>query len=159
MTYYTESKSGLSRIHGTDDHRRQVQVAMSYPVGAMADRLGHLPMLVGGYVLGTLTAVLTALAFWLSVDSVPLLVVIFFVAGLYVTVEEALESTVAAEMVQADTLMISYGALGTVNGTAKFVSSATIGLVWTAVSPTLGFGLAALLMAAGTLAMLRVRNA
>ena len=132
---------------------------MSYPVGAMADRLGHLPMLVGGYVLGKLTAVLTALAFWLSVDSVPLLVVIFFVAGLYVTVEEALESTVAAEMVQADTLMISYGALGTVNGTAKFVSSATIGLVWTAVSPTLGFGLAALLMAAGTLAMLRVRNA
>ena len=132
---------------------------MSYPVGAMADRLGHLPMLVGGYVLGTLTAVLTALAFWLSVDSVPLLVVIFLVAGLYVTVEEALESTVAAEMVQADTLMISYGALGTVNGTAKFVSSATIGLVWTAVSPTLGFGLAALLMAAGTLAMLRVRNA
>tara|TARA_R110000764_G_scaffold56718_6_gene123649 strand:+ start:1450 stop:1848 length:399 start_codon:yes stop_codon:yes gene_type:complete len=132
---------------------------MSYPVGAMEDRLGHLPMLVGGYVLGTLTAVLTALAFWLSVDSVPLLVVIFFVAGLYVTVEEALESTVAAEMVQADTLMISYGALGTVNGTAKFVSSATIGLVWTAVSPTLGFGLAALLMAAGTLAMLRVRNA
>ena len=132
---------------------------MSYPVGAMADRLGHLPMLVGGYVLGTLTAVLTALAFWLSVDSVPLLVVIFFVAGLYITVEEALESTVAAEMVQADTLMISYGALGTVNGTAKFVSSATIGLVWTAVSPTLGFGLAALLMAAGTLAMLRVRNA
>ena len=132
---------------------------MSYPVGAMADRLGHLPMLVGGNVLGTLTAVLTALAFWLSVDSVPLLVVIFFVAGLYVTVEEALESTVAAEMVQADTLMISYGALGTVNGTAKFVSSATIGLVWTAVSPTLGFGLAALLMAAGTLAMLRVRNA
>ena len=132
---------------------------MSYPVGAMADRLGHLPMLVGGDVLGTLTAGLTALAFWLSVDSVPLLVVIFFVAGLYVTVEEALESTVAAEMVQADTLMISYGALGTVNGTAKFVSSATIGLVWTAVSPTLGFGLAALLMAAGTLAMLRVRNA
>ena len=62
---------------------------MSYPVGAMEDRLGHLPMLVGGYVLGTLTAVLTALAFWLSVDSVPLLVVIFFVAGLYVTVEEA----------------------------------------------------------------------
>ncbi|WP_207953602.1 hypothetical protein [Vreelandella lionensis] len=121
--------------------------------------VGHLPMLVGGYVLGTLTAVLTALAFWLSVDSVPLLAVIFFVAGLYVTVEEALESTVTAEMVQADTLMISYGALGTVNGTAKFVSSATVGLVWTAVSPTLGFGLAALLMAAGTLAMLRVRNA
>ncbi|MHB1643039.1 MAG: MFS transporter [Acidithiobacillus sp.] len=138
--------------------RNVVQVAMSYPVGAMADRVGHLPMLVGGYVLGTLTAVLTALAFWFSVDSLPLLAAIFFVAGLYVTVEEALESTVTAEMVQADTLVTSYGALGTVNGTAKFVSSVTVGLVWTAVSPTLGFGLAALLMAAGTLALMRVER-
>ncbi|WP_110633606.1 MFS transporter [Salinicola salarius] len=138
--------------------RNVVQVVLSYPVGAMADRVGHLRMLVGGYVLGALTAVLTAFAFWLSVDSVPLLAAIFFVAGLYVTVEEALESTVTAEMVQADTLVMSYGALGTVNGTAKFISSATVGVVWTAVSPTLGFGLAALLMMAGTLALLRVGN-
>ncbi|AZS77746.1 MFS transporter [Achromobacter spanius] len=138
--------------------RNVVQVVLSYPVGAMADRVGHLRMLVGGYVLGALTAVLTALAFWLSVDSVPLLAAIFFVAGLYVTVEEALESTVTAEMVQSDTLVMSYGALGTVNGTAKFISSATVGVVWTAVSPTLGFGLAALLMMAGTLALLRVGN-
>ena len=77
---------------------------------------------------------------------------------MYVTVEEALESTVTAEMVQADTLVMSYGALGTDNGTAKFISSATVGVVWTAVSPTLGFGLAALLMTAGTLALLRVGN-
>ena len=88
----------------------------------------------------------------------PLLAAIFFVAGLYVTVEEALESTVTAEMVQADTLVMSYGALGTVNGTAKFISSAMVGVVWTAVSPALGFGLAAFLMAAGTLALLRVGN-
>lgn len=138
--------------------RNAVQVAMSYPVGAMADRLGHLPMLVGGYALGAFTAVLTALAFWFSLDSLPLLAIIFFIAGLYVTVEEALESTVTAEMVQANTLVISYGALGTVKGTAKFVSSATVGLVWTSVSPALGFGLAALLMVAGTLALFRVGN-
>ncbi|VVE36986.1 Multidrug resistance protein MdtH [Pandoraea eparura] len=138
--------------------RNVVQVVLSYPVGAMADQVGHVPMLVVGYVLGALTAALTALAFWLSVDSVPLLAAIFFVAGLYVTVEEALESTVTAEMVQADTLVMSYGALGTVNGTAKFISSATVGVLWSSVSPTLGFGLAALLMAAGTLALLRVGN-
>jgi MFS family permease len=138
--------------------RNVVQVVMSYPVGAMADRIGHLRMLFGGYVLGALTAALTALAFWFSVDSVPPLAAIFFVAGLYVTVEEAVESTVTAEMVQADTLMMSYGALGTVNGTAKFISSATVGVVWATVSPTLGFCLAVLLMAAGTLALLRVRN-
>ena len=136
--------------------RNVVQVAVSYPVGMVADRVGHRPVLIAGYGLGALTAVLTALAFWLDIDSVPLLAGIFFIAGLYVAVQEALESTVTAEMVRPDTLALSYGALGTVNGTAKFVSSATVGVVWTAVSPVLGFGLAALLMGAGTLALLRV---
>jgi len=73
-------------------------------------------------------------------------------------VQEALESTVTAEMVQADALAISYGALGTVNGVAKFVSSATVGVVWTVVSPTLGFALAALLMGAGTVALARLKG-
>ena len=53
---------------------------------------------------------------------------------------------------------MSYGALGTVNGAAKFISSASVGVVWTAVSPVVGFGLAAVLMAAGTLTLLRVKG-
>jgi len=138
--------------------RNVVQVAVSYPIGVLADRLGHLPVLVGGYVLGALTAVLTALAFWFGVDSMVLLGVIFFIAGLYVAVLEALESTVTAEMVQADKLAMSYGALGTVNGVAKFISSTTVGVLWTAISPVLSFGLAAVLMAGGTLALLRVKK-
>lgn len=136
--------------------RNVVQVAVSYPVGVLADRIGHLPVLVSGYALGALTAVLTALAFWWRIDSVPLLAGIFFVAGLYVAVQEALESTVTAEMVQTETLAMSYGALGTVNGVAKFVSSATVGMLWTVASPMLAFCLAALLMFIGTAALVRV---
>ena len=71
--------------------------------------------------------------------------------------QEALESTVTADMVSADGLGISYGALGTVNGTAKFISSAAVGVLWTAVSPVFGFGLAAVLMAAGTVALARTQ--
>lgn len=135
--------------------RNVVQVAVSYPIGHLADRVGHLPVLMAGYALGTLTAVLTALAFWFNIGSVALLAIIFFVAGLYVAVQEVLESTVTAEMVEADTLATSYGALGTVNGVAKFISSATVGAVWTLISPVLGFALAAVLMAAGTVALLK----
>lgn len=137
--------------------RNVVQVIISYPVGYLADRVGHLPVLVTGYVLGALTALLTALAFWFQVESVAPLAGIFFVAGLYVAVQEALESTVTAEMVEADTLATSYGALGTVNGVSQFVSSATVGLVWTAVSPAVGFALAAVLMAAGTLVLSKLK--
>ena len=137
--------------------RNLVQVLLSYPIGVLADRVGHLPVLVAGYALGALTAALTALAFWFAVDSVVLLGGIFLVAGLYVAVQEALEPTLTAEMVHADALAISYGALGTVNGAAKFVSSATVGLIWTLVSPVFGFALAALLMFAGTVALGRAR--
>lgn len=136
--------------------RNLVQVVVSYPVGAAADRVGHLPVLIVGYVLGILTALLTALAFWLQIGSAPLLAGIFFIAGLYVAVQESLESTVTAEMVDPEALAMSYGALGTVNGAAKFISSATVGTLWSALSPTLGFGLAAALMTIGTLALLRV---
>lgn len=136
--------------------RNIVQVAVSFPVGMLADRFGHLSTLVIGYVLGALTAVLTALAFLLQIESVPFLGGIFFIAGLYMAVQEALESTVTAEMVNKDTLAMSIGALGTVNGTAKFVSSTVVGLLWTVVSPVFAFALAALLMIAGTVVLHRV---
>ena len=138
--------------------RNVVQVAVSWPVGWLADRVGHLPVLIIGYFLGAATAVSTALAFWFAVNSIVALAGIFFVAGLYVAVQEALEPTVTAEMVQAETMTMSIGALGTVNGVAKFISSATVGVVWTAVSPEFAFTLAAGFMLAGIIAILQVRD-
>jgi MFS family permease len=137
--------------------RNLVQVLTSYPIGVVADRYGASRVLVVGYMLGVLTAALAAFAFALHVDSITALALVFFVAGLYVAVQEALESAVTAGMVDVNRLATSYGALGVVNGTAKFVSSAAVGALWTAVSPVFGFGLAAVVMAAGTVALLRVR--
>lgn len=137
--------------------RNIVQVATSYPIGVLADRYGQRGVLIAGYCLGVLTALLTALAFATGTDTIGLLAGIFFVAGLYVAVQEAMESTVTAEMVSQDTLATSYGALGTVNGAAKFVSSTAVGVLWTAVSPTFSFAVAAVLMAAGTVALIRAR--
>ena len=138
--------------------RNVVQVLMSYPIGVLADRYGSMPVLTVGYVLGALTGIITAMAFWFNIDSLTLLGGIFFIAGLYMSVQEALESTVTADMVDHNMLAMSYGALGTVNGTSKFVSSTLVGVLWTVVSPTFGFGLAALLMTVGTVALLFVRK-
>jgi MFS family permease len=135
--------------------RNAVQVVLSYPIGALADRFGALPVLIIGYGLGSFTGALAALAFWLSIDSVILLGIIFFAAGGYVAVQEALESPVTAGMVGGETLTTSYGALGTVNGTARLVSSTGVGVLWTIVSPVFGFGLAAVLMMGGTLLLAR----
>jgi MFS family permease len=138
--------------------RNVVQVVTSYPIGVLADRHGALGVLVFGYVLGVLTAVLMALAFTLTAGHLVVLGAIFGIAGLYVAVQEALEASVTADLVRADMLGMSYGALGTVNGAAKFVSSTAVGLLWTLVSPVFSFGLAALLMAAGAGALVRVRE-
>lgn len=97
-------------------------------------------------------------AFWFNIDSFMLLGGIFFIAGLYMSVQEALESTVTADMVDHNMLAMSYGALGTVNGSSKFVSSTLVGVLWTVVSPTFGFGLAAFLMTVGTSALFCVRK-
>jgi MFS family permease len=137
--------------------RNIVQVIASYPIGVLADRYGHQKILIFGYALGAITAALTGLAFAISAGNVTFLALIFIIAGLYVAVQEAMESTVTSEMVSQDTLATSYGALGTVNGTAKFISSAAVGLLWTILSPVFSFSIAAFMMALGTIALIRTR--
>lgn len=138
--------------------RNVVQVAVSYPIGLLADRFGSQRMLVLGYMLGTLTAILAALAFWTDAQGLAFWGIIFFVAGVYMAAQETLESTVTADMVQAETLTISYGALGTVNGSAKLIASVAVGILWTAASPTFAFAVAGLLMALGTLFLARMNS-
>lgn len=140
--------------------RNAVQAAASFPIGALADRLGHRPVLVVGYAFGVGTAALMAIAFTVPSATylLPLLAAVFTLAGLYIAVEEALESTLTAAYVPAATRSVGYGVLGTVNGIGDFVSSIAVGFVWTAVSPVLAFGVAAALMGVGTIAMARVRE-
>jgi len=138
--------------------RNIVQVVASYPVGVLADRFGSQRVLVGGYALGILTAGLTAAAFILPTIPFTLIGGVFLLAGLYMAVQEALEATVTAELVSADVRAMSYGVLGSVNGAAKFVSSTSVGFLWTAVSPGFGFGLATLLMLVGTVFLARLRQ-
>jgi MFS family permease len=138
--------------------RNAVQVVTSYPIGVLADRHGPVRVLVFGYVLGVLTATLMAAAFVTGADSLWVLGGVFALAGAYVAAQEALEPSVTASLVPADVLATSHGALGTVNGVGKFVSSTGVGLLWTLVSPVAAFAVAALLMAAGTLRLAAARR-
>jgi MFS family permease len=136
--------------------RNVTQTLVSYPIGALADRFGHRRLLVMGYAVGALTAALTAVAFATSSYRLLSLVGIFTLAGLYTAVEESLEATLTAAYVAEPIRGIGYGALGTVNGVGDFVSSAAVGFLWTAVSPIAGFGLAAVMMTTGMVAMARL---
>ncbi|MBM3859735.1 MAG: MFS transporter [Verrucomicrobia bacterium] len=134
--------------------RNIIQVVLSHPVGVLADRFGAQIVLRFGYGFGALTAALVVVAFVVDAG-IPLLAGIFIVAGVYMAAQEALEPTVTAELVPTDARGMGFGALGTVNGVTKFISSGLVGLLWTAVSPVVGFGFAATVMAIGTLALAR----
>jgi MFS family permease len=139
--------------------RNVVQTVVAYPVGVLADRVGHRQLLVAGYAIGTLTAIIMGAAFVAAPPLVPVfLLVVFLLAGVYIAVQDALEASLTAFYVGAEIRSISYGVLGTVNGVGDLISSVIVGMLWTAVSPVAGFGFAAALMAIGTIAMGKIRG-
>jgi MFS family permease len=111
-------------------------------------------VLAGGYALATVTAVLLCFA----THSLWMLGVIFILAGLYIGTEEALEDSLAAELVPKEQHGMAFGTLAAVNAGGDFVSSIFIGFLWSAVSVQAAFGVSAILFFAGAVLILRLRT-
>ncbi|MDB5307204.1 MAG: transporter [Gemmataceae bacterium] len=125
----------------------------AFPAGWLGDRAGRRPVLVGGYLLGVVTAAGFAALFITHTAGVAWLAALFATAGIYLAVEEALEPAMTADMTPDPAVRgTAYGVLGTVNGVGDFVSSVGVGLLF-AFGAEVGFGAAAVLMAAGTVWM------
>jgi MFS family permease len=138
--------------------RNVLYAAASYPVGALSDRVGRRGILALGYVAGALTAAGFTAAFALSWRHPTYLLGLFCLAGVYIAVEDALEGAMTADLVPAaESRGIAYGVLGTVNGIGDLAASVIVGALWTAVSPATAFTYAAGAMAAGAVAISRVR--
>jgi MFS family permease len=142
--------------------RNVVQAATAYPIGAISDRVGPRKPLLVGYLIGVITmlgfaASGTAL---LSNSSVIIafFVVIFTLAGTYLSTEEALESVLTANLVPDRSVRgTAFGILGSVNGVGDLVSSLVVGLLIQHVSISAGFLYAAALMILGSILLVRVR--
>lgn len=138
--------------------RNIVQTIASYPLGALADRAGARRVLLWGYVLGVLTASLTALAFVVAPGDLRLAVLctVFVTGGACVATEDAIEATLTAELVPQRLHNIGYGVLGATNGVGDLISSTLVGALWSAVSGPAAFLTAAAIMLCGTVMMGRV---
>jgi MFS family permease len=122
----------------------------AYPAGALGDRYGHRPVLVVGYAIGVLTMVGFGTLFVTQTRSVAWLSVLFVAAGAYVAVQEAIEPTITAELVEDKTVRgTAFGALATVNGIGDFVASTGVGALFL-LGPAVGFAAASCLMLVGT---------
>jgi len=125
----------------------------SYPLGSLGDRIGKKRVLVGGYIIGGTMSV----GLMLPASSYAYLALLFVLGGFYIAIQDALERAFAADLLPEGLRGTGYGALATVNGIGDFVSSTLVGLLWTAVTPAAGFGMAAALMLFGAVLLSRLR--
>jgi MFS family permease len=128
--------------------------ASAYVSGWLSDHVPHRRAVLGaGYAL----AVATALLLCTGTHSLWLLGAIFVLAGLYIGTEEALEDSVAAEIVPREQHGMAFGTLAAVNAIGDFLSSLLVGALWSAFGVGAAFGASAILFAAGAILILRVK--
>jgi MFS family permease len=129
--------------------------ASAYLSGWLSD---HVPqrkfVLAAGYGLAVVTAILLCT----GTQSLALLALICTLAGIYVGTEEALEDSVAAELVSKEQHGMAFGTLAAVNAGGDLVSSVMVGFLWSTFSVQVAFATSAALFLAGTVMILRLRH-
>ena len=127
----------------------------AYISGWISDHVRHRKaILSGGYALAGITAMsLTAAPHRLA-----LLAPIFALAGVYVGTEEALEDSLAAELIPKEQHGMAFGTLAAVNAVGDFLSSLVVGFLWSAMSVQAAFSLSATLFFVGAFIILRLRD-
>jgi len=111
-------------------------------------------VLAGGYALAGITALLMCI----TAQSMWLLAAIVVLAGTYVGTEEALEDSLAAELVSREQHGMAFGTLAAVNAVGDFVSSVVVGFLWAAVSVKAAFSFSAVLFFVGAFMILRLKE-
>ncbi len=137
--------------------RNIIYAIVSYPIGALGDKIGRVPILVGGYLVAVLTILGFVCAFIFQWNHPALLFFLFALSGIYIAVEDTLENAITADLTSKEIRGIGMGVLGTVNGVGDFVASSMVGLLWTMFSPAFGLGIAMLLMLCGAIILMKAR--
>jgi MFS family permease len=122
-----------------------VNAAASYPAGALGDRLGKRNLLALGYLTGAIAYA----GFIFEPPTIPILVVLFGLAGIHGAMQASLEKSMAAELLPTKVRGSGFGVLATVNGIGDLVSSIAVGVLWSSVSPNAGFFYAGIFTLAG----------
>jgi MFS family permease len=127
----------------------------AYASGWLSDHVPHRKaILAAGYALAGVTAIFlasTSASLWLLGG-------LFVLAGIYVGTEEALEDSLAAELVPREQHGMAFGTLAAVNAVGDFLSSLLVGFLWSAFSAKAAFSFSAVLFFLGAILVLRLRK-
>jgi MFS family permease len=129
--------------------------ASAYVSGWLSDNVPQRKfVLASGYVIAGITAIL------LTTEAHRLwpLAIVFMLAGVYVGTDEALEDSLAAELIPQESHGMAFGTLAAVNAIGDFLSSLVVGFLWSAVSVRAAFSFSACLFFLGAFLILRLRR-
>lgn len=130
-----------------------VNAAASYPVGVLADRMSKRGLLAAGYLVSAVTCA----GFILERPTIPVLVVLFGLAGVHGAFQQPLEKSLAAELLPRAVRGSGFGVLATANGIGDLVSSIAVGALWSSVNPAAGFLYAGIFAVIGAAMVFRWR--
>ena len=124
-----------------------VSAIAAFPLGAIADRVGPRPVIVSGYLFAAGTTV----GFALLRPTPANLLLLFVASGLYIACEEVAEKAYAVDLLPEPVRGTGLGLLAAVNGVGDMISSAAVGLLWSAfpAAPAVGFFAAAVMQLMG----------
>jgi len=120
-----------------------VYALVAYPMGVLADKFSKRAILSLGFALFGILC----LGFLLADDRKWIMVLLFALVGIYTAIIESSQPALASTLMPEDQHGAGFGLMSAVDGVGDFLSSVTMGVLWTTVSPNTGFA------AAGALAM------
>ena len=130
-----------------------VYAAFAYLAGWLGDHRPRHKVLAAAYALAGVMALLLVI----GQRTLPMLALVFILAGVSVGAEEAVEDSLAAELVPRAQHGMAFGTLAAVNAVGDFGSSLLVGLLWSAVSAPAAFAVAGVLVITGAILALRLR--
>jgi len=135
--------------------RNVFQAIADYVVGYLSDFLGRKLLLafLGFFVFG-----LMSLGFAFPIPALWFFILLFALSGISAATYTALEKAYAADLLPSHLRGTGYGVLQTIDGIGDFISSFTVGFLWSAISPASGFIYAAVLSVASAVLLFATRN-
>lgn len=126
-----------------------VYAIVGYPIGVLADRYNKKTILSIGYALFALLC----FGFMFANGHLWSLVLLFAINGIYTAIIESSQPALASTLIANDQHGAGYGVMSSVDGIGDFLSSITVGLLWTYLSPAIGFLFGGILAVLATLVM------
>lgn len=130
-----------------------VYALSSFPLGIIADMIGHKSVLTIGFFLFALISFLFGIA-----QTPPLIAVLFALHGLYMALTEGIIKAYISHLVPLNNLGFAFGFYSTMVGICMFIGICGAGLLWTYISVAIPFFIGAF-FAASAAAIFLVGNA